>query len=79
MKVNLTKLNIVHFRLCHVPKTSYLFVYNMDAIEIVSLYRYLGPVLDEMLDNSVTANVLADFDGQSLGSLYTKFRNNKGF
>ena len=79
MKVNSTKSNIVHFRPCRVPKTSYLFVYNMDVIEIVSRYKYLGIVLDEMLDYSVTANVLADSGGRALGSLYTKFRNNKGF
>ena len=51
----------------------------MDVIEIVSRYRYLGIVLDEMLDYSVTASVLADSSGRALGSLYTKYRNNKGF
>ena len=79
MKVNSTKSNIVHFGPCCVPKPSYLFVYNMDVIEIVSRYKCLGIVLDEMLDYSVTANVLAYSGGRVLGSLYTKFRNNKGF
>ena len=46
---------------------------------LLSRYKYVGIVLDEMLDYSVTANVLADSGGRALGSLYTKFRNNKGF
>ena len=80
MKVNSTKSYLVHFRPCCVPNPSYLFVYNMDVIEIVSRYKYLGIVLDEMLDYSVIiANVLAYSGGRILGSLYTKFKNNKGF
>ena len=51
----------------------------MDVIEIVSRYKYLGIVLHEMLGYSVTANVLADSGGRALGSLYTKYRSNKGF
>ena len=77
MKVNSIKSNILHARPCRIPKASYLFVFNMDVIEIVPRYKYLGIVLHEMLGYSVTGNVLADSGGRALESLYTKFRNNK--
>ena len=44
-------------------------------METVNVYQYLGV----FLDYSVTAGVLAGSGGRPLGSIYTKFKQNKGF
>ena len=75
MKVNPYKSKAVHFRPPRVPCTSHHFNYNNNDIEIVTVYKYPGL----LLDYSVTSNILAASAGRALGGLYSKFKQNKGF
>ena len=79
MKVNAGKSKVVHFRPARQSRSMYVYRYNGDVIEAVSQYKYLGIVLDEHLDYNTTACVLADSAGRALGSIYNKFKLNKGF
>ena len=58
MVTNLEKSNVVHFRNSSVPRTNCEFhIGNLDnnKVQVVDRYRYLGIVLNEFLDFSVTA------------------------
>ena len=59
MVVNLDKTNIVHFRPRSIPLVQYPFMYNGQPITVTHKYRYLGLVLDQFLDYSVTAEAVA--------------------
>jgi len=78
MKVNPDKSKIIHFRPRREPVSNFQFKYNGNDIDIVHHYKYLGIMLDEFLDYNITANVLADSAGRALGSMYSKYKANKG-
>ena len=78
MKVNASKSKVIHFRPNRTDRTNYEFHYGANVIETVCQYKYLGIVVDEFLDYSVTAGILADSAGRALGSIYTKYRFHKG-
>ncbi len=42
-------------------------------------YNYLGIVLNEHLEYSMVAMILANSAGRALGAIYNKYRLNKGF
>ncbi len=42
-------------------------------------YKYLGIVLNEHLEYSIVAMILANSAGRALGAIYNKYRLNKGF
>ena len=72
MVTNLEKSNVVHFRNSSVPRTNCEFhIGNLDNNR-VDRYRYLGIVLNEFLDFSVTARVVADAAHRALGLLISK-------
>lgn len=76
MKVNKDKTKIMHYRKNSVPRTSYFFVIGDDVIEVVDKYRYLGCILNEHLDYTVTANTLAEAAGRAVGGIVNKcFKN----
>ena len=56
-------------------------MYNNSKLEYVENYKYLGVVLSEHLNYSVTADVLASAGGRALGAVISKFHNyrNIGF
>ena len=58
-----------------------MFTYENSQIEIVNRYKYLGVLLDDHLDFSTTAELLAGAAGRALGAVLTKFKNfrNIGF
>ena len=72
MVTNLEKSNVVHFRNSSVPRTDCEFhIGNLDnnKVQVVDRYRYLGIVLNEFLDFSVTVRVVADVAHCALGRL----------
>jgi len=75
MMVNASKSNVVHFRPCSVERSNYVFVCGQTAIEYASKYMYLGILLTEHLDFSLTAKCVAQSAGRALGLLIAKFRN----
>ena len=79
MTLNLSKSKRVHFRNVNEEKSHYSFIYGDSELDMVDRYKYLGIVVNEHLDFSVTAAVLAGSAGRALGSLYSKYKLNKGF
>ena len=81
MAVNLDKTKVMHFRNKRKQITKYCFTYENSQIEIVNRYKYLGVLLDDYLDFSTTAELLAGAAGRALGAVLTKFKNfrNIGF
>ena len=55
MVINGTKSNIVHFRTPSIPRTRSIFTVGECNLEVVESYKYLGFLLNEYLDFSVTA------------------------
>ena len=74
MVVNAKKSNIVHFRNSAKPKTQHVFKLGTDKLDLVASYKYLGLILSEHLDYSVTAKIVAQAAGRALGLLLAKFK-----
>lgn len=72
-KINLNKTNIVHFRKQSQSRTQYEFNIGNNSIDIKEMYKYLGCILSETLDFTVTATTLAESAGRALGSLINKY------
>ncbi len=56
-----------------------MFKYGECELEIVNKYKYLGIVLNEHLEYSMVAMILANSLGRALGTISNKYRLNKGF
>ncbi len=78
MKINSEKTNIVHFRKRSQAKSQYQFRCSGSDLDTVSAYKYLGCVLNEFLDFSVTANVLAGAASRALGAVISKYHQAGG-
>ena len=74
MSINVDKTKIVHFRPQRVQKSSFLFTCSGAPIEMVSKYKYLGLVLNDLLDYGMTAKVVAQAAHRALGVLIAKDR-----
>ena len=57
MIVNSTKRIVVHFRTKSTSCSSFVFRCGEHVISYASIYKYLGLVLDEYLDYSVTVHL----------------------
>ncbi len=77
LSVNIGKTKVMHFRPKTSPLTKIVFKYNNLPIECVSEYKYLGVLMDEHMDFSKTANLLANSAGRALGAVINKIRLNK--
>ncbi len=75
--VNVDKTKIMHFRSKNKPLTGAVFEINGEQLECVEQYKYLGIVLDQYIDFSKTAELLAASAGRALGSVINKVRANK--
>ena len=61
------------------PSHRVCFCYLGDTqLDIVSQYKYLGVILNEFLDYSVTAKFLADSGNRALGALINKYKHLNG-
>jgi len=72
MSVNCKKTKIVHFRKNSVNRTNYVFKYDSKQIDIAPHYKYLGCVLEETLDFTLTANMLSEAAGRAVGAIVNK-------
>lgn len=80
MTVNIEKTKVVHFK--KGPATQrmdYVFMYGDHQIETCDKYRYLGLVLTEHLDYTVTAKNVAQAAHRAVGSLIAKAQAHGGF
>ncbi len=72
MSLNTDKTQIVHFRTQSHSRTQYVFKYGDYDIKLVPLYKYLGLVLNEHLDNQLMDKVVAKSANRALGLLIAK-------
>ena len=72
--VNNTKSNVLHFRRKNVDRSVFQFRIGDMPLNYSDKYKYLGVVLNEFLDYSVTANMISEVATRALGSLNTKFK-----
>ena len=79
MNINANKSNVVHFRNKSVDRCQFLFKWGNAQIDYVSQYKYLGLVLSEHLDYSVTAKFVAQAASRALGLLMAKSKSIGGF
>ncbi len=77
LSVNIDKTKVMHFREKSAPRTDRVFRYNNLDIECVSEYKYLGVLLNDHMDFTKTANLLANSAGRALGSVINKVKMNK--
>ncbi len=62
-----------------IKKSNCVFKYGEYELEIVDKYKYLGIVLNEHLEYSMVAKILANSAGRALGAIYNTYRLNTGF
>ena len=78
IRFNEKKSNVVHFRRKRTPLSSYDFHLGTSGLKTLSEYKYLGIVLDEYLDYSVTTKTLANAANRALGAIINKFKKING-
>ena len=74
IKINCGKSHLVHYRRPAVARSEVNFHIGPQCIETVAQYKYLGIILDEFLDFSVTSEVLAGAAGRALGAIVARHR-----
>ena len=79
LKINKDKSKIVHFRRASVPRSVFNFSCGDSNLEITQQYKYLGLILQEHLDYSVTAKAVAQSASRALGLLIAKAKAYGGF
>jgi hypothetical protein len=72
MTVNPIKSNVIHFRPKAVQRTSDAFKCGNNVLNIVDRYTYLGVILHEHLDYSVTVKAVNQSASRALGLLIAK-------
>ena len=72
LNINTDKTKVVHFRLPSVRRTSFPFTCCSKPVECTDRYKYLGLVLNEFLDYSITAKYVAQSTTRALGLLISK-------
>ena len=81
MNINTSKTNIVHFRkrLKRKPRSSVIFTFQGNEIVYTSQYKYLGLLLDEHLDWTVSVEVILHKANRALALLHHRMRVTGGF
>ncbi len=77
LSINIDKTKIMHFRPVEREKTDFDFTIDGVTLDIVCQYKYLGILLEEHLDFSKTAEMLAGAAGRALGGIINKVKANK--
>ena len=78
IRINLEKTRIMHFRPKSKERSQYQFHLHDTTVDYTERYRYLGLDLDEHMDYTHGANILASASSRALGALTTKHFSNKG-
>ena len=75
MGINFSKSNVVHLKQNSFPRSNFVFSCGDCKIEYASKYMYLGLTLTEHLDYNITAKMVAQCAGHSLGLLIAKYKS----
>ena len=78
MQTNLDKTKVVTFRNKSTNKTDRRFLFHNQSVEIVSSYKYLGFVLDELIDYDIITKFVANSASRALGLVISKFKTAGG-
>jgi hypothetical protein len=78
MTVNNGKTKIMHFRMKSVPRAEFQFHLGGNNLSYCESYRYLGLELNETLDYTQCANVMAGASSRALGGLVSRYYNMHG-
>ncbi len=73
--MNIGKTKVVHYRKASVPRIQFKFECCGNEVDVVNEYKYLGVVLNETLDFTTIANILADFSGRAFSSIHSKMKD----
>ena len=73
--VNSSKSNIVHFRPQSIDRTSFKFMCGRQILTVIDKYKYLGVMLNEFVDFSLTAKMVAQSASRALGLLIAKCKS----
>ena len=79
LKINSDKSKVVHFRRSSVPRSVFNFSCGDLNLDLIQQYKYLGLILEEHLDYSITAKAVAQSASQALGLLIAKAKACGGF
>ena len=79
LMINENKSQVVHFRKKSKQLTSVTFKFGTKTLSTVPKYKYLGMFLNEFLDFSVPAKILADAGSRALGGIINKLQILKSF
>ena len=77
LRINYTKSAVIHFRNKGKNRSNYVFQVGNETIEYTTTYKYLGIVLHENFDFTVTADTLFNSGGRAFGSMISKIHNFK--
>ena len=72
--INFDKTKIVHFRTPSTKRSEFVFTCGGHRVCFAEKYPYLGCELNEYLDFTYTATVLANAAGRAVGSLVSKHK-----
>ena len=72
LKINKDKSKIVHFRRLSVQRSVFNFSCGEMRLDLIQQYKYLGLILHEHLDYSITAKAVAQSASKALGLLIAK-------
>jgi hypothetical protein len=72
MQISVEKTSVVHFRKLSKPVTQFEFKCGNTHLSIAHSYKYLGCILDQYMDFTVTANTLAGAASRALGAIISK-------
>ena len=79
LKIYKDKSKIVHFRRLSVQRSVFNFSCGELRLDLIQQYKYLGLILHEHLDYSITAKAVAQSASRALGLLIAKAKANGGF
>ena len=74
MQINTDKTKVIHYRNQLVQRSNYVFKCGSSIVEYTQFYKYLGLVIYEFLDYTVTAKYIAQSATRALGLLISKFK-----
>ena len=79
LKINKEKSKILHFRRPSSPRSNFVFTCGDQILDYSSQYKYLGLILQEHLDFSITAKAVAQSASRALGLVIAKTKTYGGF
>ena len=75
MTVNPQKSNVIHFRPKCIPRCPFIFMCGDSVITTTGQYKYLGLIINEYMDYSITAKFVSQSANRALGLVIAKVKS----